>query len=79
MGLHIPRLARRGVAVVRLRGLLGEAGTGRLTSVLRQVFTTDPQLVIIDLGGLRGWDESGQRQPRPPPHALPGGADRGRR
>lgn len=62
MGLHIPRLASRGVAVVRLRGVLGEASTGRLSTVLRQVFTTDPQLVIIDLSGLRGWDENGQRQ-----------------
>jgi anti-anti-sigma factor len=62
MGLHIPRLAHRGVAVVRLRGVLSEANAGRLTAVLRQVFTTDPQLVITDLGGLRSWDVSGQRQ-----------------
>lgn len=58
MGLHSPRLAHRGVAVVRLRGVLSEAGAG-----LRQVFTTDPQLVIADLGGLRGRDESGPRLP----------------
>jgi anti-anti-sigma factor len=61
MGLHIPHLAHHGVAVVRLRGVLDEAGAGRLTAELRQVFTTDPRLVIIDLGGLRGWDQSGQR------------------
>jgi anti-anti-sigma regulatory factor/anti-sigma regulatory factor (Ser/Thr protein kinase) len=60
MGLHIPGLAYRGVAVVRLRGVLSEVSTGRLTTVLRRIFATDPQLVIIDLGGLRSWDESGQ-------------------
>jgi anti-anti-sigma regulatory factor/anti-sigma regulatory factor (Ser/Thr protein kinase) len=60
MGLHIPGLAHRGVAVVRLRGVLSEVSTGRLVAVLRRTFATDPQLVIIDLGGLRSWDESGQ-------------------
>jgi anti-anti-sigma regulatory factor len=62
MGLHIPGLTQRGVVVVRLRGVLGEADSGRLTAVLRQAFTTDPQLVIIDLAGLTGWGENGQRQ-----------------
>jgi anti-anti-sigma regulatory factor/anti-sigma regulatory factor (Ser/Thr protein kinase) len=60
MGLHIPGLAHRGIAVVRLRGVLSEVSTGRLTAVLRRIFATDPRLVIIDLGGLRSWDDSGQ-------------------
>ena len=34
MGLHIPGLAHRGIAVVRLRGVLSEVSTGRLTAVL---------------------------------------------
>lgn len=62
MGLHIPGLAQRGIAVVRLRGVLSEAGADRLTAVLRRIFATDPELVIIDLGGLRSWTENGQAQ-----------------
>jgi anti-anti-sigma regulatory factor len=61
MGLHMPGLARRGVAVVRLRGVLTGVGTGRLTDLLRPVFACDPRLLVVDLGGLRGWNESGQR------------------
>jgi anti-anti-sigma regulatory factor len=62
VGLYIPGLAHRGVAVMGLRGVLTDAGTCRLTASLRGVFATDPDLLIIDLGGLRGWDDSGQRQ-----------------
>lgn len=60
MGLHIPGLAHRGIAVVRLRGVLTQIDTGRLNALRRRILATDPQLVIIDLGGLRSWDESGQ-------------------
>ena len=45
---------------MRLRGVLSEVSTGRLTAVLRRIFATDPRLVIIDLGGLKSWDDSGQ-------------------
>jgi anti-anti-sigma regulatory factor len=62
MGLHIPGLADRGIAVVRLHGILSEVSADRLTALLRRIFAADPQLVIIDLGGLRSWDESGQAQ-----------------
>jgi anti-anti-sigma regulatory factor len=62
MGLHIPGLAHRGIAVVRLCGVLSEASAGRLTALLRPIFATDPELVIIDLGGLRSWNENGQAQ-----------------
>jgi anti-anti-sigma regulatory factor len=62
MGLYIPGLARRGIAVVTLRGVLTEASAGWLTVSLRRAFAADPQLLIADLGGLRGWDDSGQRQ-----------------
>jgi anti-anti-sigma regulatory factor len=61
MGLYLPGLARRGVAVLALRGVLTEAGAGRLTAPLRRVFAADPDLLIVDLGGLRGWDDCGQR------------------
>ena len=59
MGLHIPGLAHRGVAVVRLRGVLSEAGAGRLTAVLRPIFATDPELVIIDLRCPRRTEKQG--------------------
>ena len=62
MGLYIPGLARRGVAVLRLRGVLGEASACRLAASLRCAFAADPDLLITDVGGLRGWDDSGQRQ-----------------
>lgn len=62
MGLYMPGLARRGIAVVRLRGVLTEASAGRLTVPLRHAFTADPQLLVTDLAGLRGWDDGGQRQ-----------------
>jgi anti-sigma regulatory factor (Ser/Thr protein kinase) len=62
VGLYIPGLARRGVAVLRLRGVLGEASDCRLAASLRCAFAADPDLLITDVGGLRGWDDSGQRQ-----------------
>jgi len=62
MGLYIPGLARRGIAVLRLRGVLTEASACRLAASLRCAFAADPQLLITDLGGLRGWDDSGQQQ-----------------
>ena len=62
MGLYLPGLARRGVAVLRLRGFLGEASACRLATSLRCAFAADPDLLITDVGGLRGWDDSGQRQ-----------------
>ena len=62
MGLYLPGLARRGVAVVGLRGVLTEASACRLTASLCRVFAADPDLLIVDLGGLRGWNDSGQRQ-----------------
>jgi hypothetical protein len=62
VGLYIPGLARRGVAVLRLRGVLGEASACRLAASLRCAFAADPDLLITDVGGLRGWDDSGQRQ-----------------
>jgi anti-sigma regulatory factor (Ser/Thr protein kinase)/anti-anti-sigma regulatory factor len=62
VGLYIPGLARRGVAVLRLRGVLGEASACRLAASLRCAFATDPDLLIADVSGLRGWDDSGQRQ-----------------
>ena len=62
MGLYLPGLARRGVAVLRLRGVLGEASACRLAASLRCAFAADPDLLITDVGGLRGWDDSGQRQ-----------------
>ena len=60
MGLYLPGLARRGVAVLGLRGVLTEASAGRVTASLRRVFAADPDLLIVDLGGLRGWDDCGQ-------------------
>lgn len=48
--------------MVRLRGVLTEASACRLAASLRCAFAADPQLLITDLGGLRGWDDSGQRQ-----------------
>jgi len=62
VGLYLPGLARRGVAVLRLRGVLGEASACRLAASLRCAFAADPDLLITDVGGLRGWDDSGQRQ-----------------
>jgi hypothetical protein len=62
MGLYIPGLARRGVAVLRLRGVLGEASTCRVAASLRCAFAADPDLLIADVSGLRGWDDIGQRQ-----------------
>jgi anti-anti-sigma regulatory factor len=62
MGLYMPGLARRGIAVVRLRGILTGASACRLTVPLRHAFTADPQLLVTDLAGLRGWDDCGQRQ-----------------
>jgi anti-anti-sigma regulatory factor len=62
VGLYIPGLARRGVAVLRLRGVLGEASACRLAASLRCAFAADPDLLITDVSGLRGWDDSGQRQ-----------------
>jgi anti-anti-sigma regulatory factor len=62
MGLDIPGLARRGIAIVPLRGVLGEASALLLTGRLCRVFAADPHLLIIDLAGLRGWDETGQHQ-----------------
>src|SRR6266566_2175241 len=62
MWLYMPRLARRGIAVVRLRGVLTGASACRLTVPLRHAFTADPQLLVTDLAGLRGWDDCGQSQ-----------------
>ena len=62
MGLYLPGLARRGIAVVQLRGVLTEASGCRLAASLRWAFAADPQLLITDLGGLRGWDDTGQQQ-----------------
>lgn len=62
VGLYIPGLARRGVAVLRLRGVLGEASADRLSASLRCAFHADPDLLITDVSGLRGWDDSGQCQ-----------------
>jgi len=62
MGLDIPGLAQCGVAVVRPRGVLNEATIGRLSLALRHVFAADPRLVIIDAGGLQGWNHAGQRR-----------------
>src|SRR5487761_1033589 len=62
VGLYIPGLARRGVAVLRLRGVLREASACRLAASLRCAFAADPDLLITDVGGLRAWDDSGQRQ-----------------
>jgi anti-sigma regulatory factor (Ser/Thr protein kinase) len=58
----MPGLARRGVAVLQLRGVLGDASACRLAASLRCAFAADPDLLITDVGGLRGWDDSGQRQ-----------------
>jgi hypothetical protein len=52
MGLYTPRLARRGLAVVRLRGISNEADSGRLTAVLRQLFVTDYGAAPTARGGL---------------------------
>jgi hypothetical protein len=60
MGLYKPGLARRGIAVVRLRGVLTGASACRLTVPLRHAFTADPQLLVTDLAGLRGWDDCGR-------------------
>jgi hypothetical protein len=54
VGLYLPGLARRGVAVLRLRGVLGEASAGRLAESLRCAFASDPDLLVTDVGGLRG-------------------------
>jgi anti-anti-sigma regulatory factor len=62
MGLYMPGLARRGIAVVRLRGVLTGASACWLTVPLRHAFAADPQLLVADLAGLRGWDDCGQRQ-----------------
>ncbi len=63
MGLYLPGLARRGVTVLRLRGVLGQASACRLAASLRCAFAADPDLLITDVSGLRDWDDSGQRQP----------------
>src|SRR5258708_2496172 len=54
VGLYLPGLARRGVAVLRLRGVLGEASACRLAAALRCAFAADPDLLITDVGRLRG-------------------------
>jgi hypothetical protein len=49
-GLHIPGQVHRGIAVVRLRGVLTQIDTGRLNALRRRILAADPQLVITDPG-----------------------------